>query len=444
MDPPVGSTRSLRLNVMNRVERRGVMFKGILFYGLALVLAWCTQPTQAGWGDLVGQQILNGAAQAVGKAVGDAVSGDGEESGAPVGQADGGQSVDGVAGRSYAASAMQGGVTLEQLVSMPDRFDPLAVTLKADKPAALRAKPRIAVPSYAVSFIQSGDVRGYAAGQGATLAQRSVSIKVALAGMSDADYRRLADEAYADLLQRLHAVGIAALDHAQMATLPDYAAVERVPGNRIADEGYITGRAEQQWTVYGASDAPLVKGMAMETGFAAVAGSQAVLQLVDVGVDLDAVIVQPLLVIDFAHMDSSGSSMFTGRASANAQLAFGLHPRSKVDVNYAERKGRGNLWGVLTLDRGVYSDEPFAVLHKVGANDADQSFYQAAMAAGWGSMFKQSEVYAAQVAKARYMGLVRAAYAGFNSALVTQILQARQVAGLASGDAARVAGLEDR
>jgi len=402
------------------------MYRHSMTSGLAVLALLFAQPLSAGWGDFIGQQVLSGAAQAVGKAVGDAVSGD-EEARQADGQG-GGQSVDAAAGRSYAGSAMQSGMTLEQISALPADIPPLAVQLKADNPGALAARPRIAIPSYGIAFIQAGDIKGYAAGRGSSIAQRSVRIKVALAGLDDADYRMLADEAYADLLRRLQAAGIDAVGHARMVGAAGYDQVARVSGNRVSDEGHITGRAEQKWTVYGADDAPLVKGMAMETGFAAVAGSQAVLKLVDVGVDLDAVVVQPLLVVDFAHMESSGSSMFTSRANASAGLGFTLHSHSRVDVNYAQRKGLGNIWGPLSLEQGVYSDEPFAVLRKVSANDADQSFYQAAMAAGWGSMFKQSEVYAAEVAKARYMGLVRAAYAGFNSAIVAQAGQAHHAA----------------
>jgi len=378
-------------------------------------------PAGAGWGDLVGSGLLQGATQAIGSAIGNAVSGKDEQQGAQQGA----QSVQSTAGRTYAASSGNRGLTLEQIEALPTRIAPLEVQLVDDKPEVLRAKPNIAIPSYAVSFLQSGDISAYAGGRGSELVQRNVRIKVALAGLDESDYRQIANEAYGDLLVRLRAAGISPITHQQLGAVKGYAEVARIPGNRISDDGYITGRHEQHWTVYGADQAPLVKGMAMQTGFAAVAGSQAVLKLVDAAYDRDAVVVQPLLVLDFVQMESSGSSTFTSRANVDANLLFAAHPRSKVDVNYAQKKGRGNIWGGLAMKQGAYSDEPFAVLSKVSENTGDQSLYQTVSAIGLGNMFKKSEGYAAVVAKDRYKALARAAYSAFNSEIVDKIVKAR-------------------
>lgn len=401
-------------------------------WGAVALLLTASAGVAAGWGDLIGQGLLQGAANAVGTAVGEAVSGDTGQDRAGQGES---QSVGAMAGRSYAASEQGAGLSLDRIEALPAELPPLQVPLRADKPEVLRARARIAVPSYALSFLRTGDVSAHAAGQGSSIAQRSVRIKVVLAGLTDQDYRQLADEAYADLLQRLRRVGVEPITHAELSRLPGYGAVERVAGNMRSDAGHVTGRHEQQWTVYGASDAPLVKGMAMEDGLGAVAGAQAVLKLVDVGVDVDALIVQPLLVVDFVQMDSSGNSMFGGRASADARLLFSVHPRSHVAINYALKKGRGNLWGPLSLAQTVSSDEPFAVLRKVSENTDDQALYQGLLATGFGTMFKKSEGYVAQVASERYKGLVRAAYRGYNTAIAARIAEARDPAAVAANAA---------
>lgn len=101
--------------------------------------------------------------------------------------------VTGALGRSYAG--VQGGetVSLAQLERLPPPTEPLQVS----RAKCLAGRPRIAIPSYGLSFVQGAEVSAFAGGAGSSMMGRRTKITTRLVGFGDDQARAMADEALA-------------------------------------------------------------------------------------------------------------------------------------------------------------------------------------------------------------------------------------------------------
>lgn len=71
------------------------------------------------------------------------------------------------------------------------------------------------------------------------------------------------------------------------------------------------------------------------------------------------------------------------------------------------------------------SDELFGVLVQTEDRSDDVGMHNAFAEAGMGSVYRQSLVYAVEADPGRFAALCRAAFQGFNTALVEEIRRAR-------------------
>ena len=71
------------------------------------------------------------------------------------------------------------------------------------------------------------------------------------------------------------------------------------------------------------------------------------------------------------------------------------------------------------------SPEPFAVMVKAGDRSDSKGLHNALVEAGFGSLYRQSLVYAVEADPGRFAALSRAAFQGYNAALVEEIRRAR-------------------
>jgi hypothetical protein len=330
------------------------------------------------------------------------------------------QSVSSTAARSYAVTETKGAASLAALPS-PGNIPPLAVSFREHwgKSKDLAGRPRVAVPNYGLGFIVAGEAKASSSGFGSSMVQRGAKLETALTGIDAALMKQMANEAHTDLLARLAHAGIDVVPTEVLNAHPAIQSLANTPGNRDQGKGIIDGRATKTWVVYGADAAPLGRGMTIG-GYAREADKAQRASL-----DLDAVILQPLLALDYIAIESSGRKTFGGKASVDAGLAFSIHGASSVMFGYKiNQKGAGA--GGMLFANPTGTDAPFAVL-KQTKDKSDSAAVSTAMALmGMGSFFRSSKAIAAEADPERWSALVRAAYQGYNQALVDQIVTARK------------------
>jgi hypothetical protein len=245
---------------------------------------------------------------------------------------------------------------------------------------------------------------------------RSASVRTGLTGISPATYQRIADEAHVDLLQRLAAAGLQVATPEETATAASGA--PRIAGNVLdgSSGSTILGGASTAWRTLGAGSAPLIEGLSGEEagggfgGIAMIGGNRAAQQVAQAS---GALVVVPLLRLDYVDVSSSGRSLLGSTASAGATARFAIAPFSKA--TYAAYRpgspvGEG---GIFQVSGATASNEPFASMTTAAGREGN-----------WVGFGSRAET-AVMVNEARWIALARAAYRGFNAALVSGLVAAR-------------------
>lgn len=334
----------------------------------------------------------------------------------------GSTSVSGAVGRTYAGADASGRVSLAQLDMMPDHAPPFAVALQGHATRYLANRPKIVVSGYTLAFVQGATASAFGGGTGLDTSQRRTQIATRLVGLTDTMAQDMADAAYSDLVAQLRAAGFEVLDPAHFQASEQMSGVARYSAP-VGGQGVIDSRATKAWVAYGPRALPLIRGHAFETGMGAVAASGALMRFGRASRDLDAVIISPRLLLDYIDMESSGSRIYSGSASVDADLRFGINPISKVDFVWGNNGG-GAMPGWFTT-KGVFTPQPFGILAQTADRSDSIATHNALVSVGFGSVYRQSLVYDAEVSPKRYAALSRAAYQGFNAALVAEIRKAR-------------------
>ncbi len=323
----------------------------------------------------------------------------------------------------FSSGVVTAGGGAQDLRALPGEVAPLPIPLRGGDVRTLGSGARVIVPAYGVTVITAQNVRavsqgalGGGFGGGST---RSASVRTVLAGLSPAIYQQIADEAHADLLQRLAAAGIAVASAQEAAQAA--AAAPRVPGNALDGSAgsTILGGSSSTWRTVGAGAAPLIAGLSGEEaggglgGLAVIGGNSAAQAL---ATSSGGLVVMPLLRLDYVSLSSSGRSLLSGRANAEATARFSVVAGSKATVA-VRRQGMGAAdIAALSVPEAVGTDEPFATM---GASSGGS----VGALVGFGTR-TDTQVVANE---ARWVALARAAYRGFNAAIVQQIAGARGV-----------------
>lgn len=334
----------------------------------------------------------------------------------------GSTSVTGAVGRSYAGAQAGGLVSLAQLDLMPADVAPIAPALKVTGAKYLAGRRKIAVPTYALAFVRGGEASAFSAGAGSSMAGRRTKIATRLVGLSEAQAAELADAAYRDLVAQLTAAGFEVVGPEALAAAPHMASLSTHP-DVYGAHGPIGGGGTKGWVAYPPKGAPLIKGYAGETGMAMMSMSRSLLTLGHVSKEVDAVLLLPRLIIDYVALESTGRRNFVGSAQVGAELEFGLNAASRTDFIFGNERG-GAMPGAFTTN-GASSPEPFGIMAKASDRSDSVALHNALAVAGFGSVYRQSLVYDVEVSPKRFAALTRAAYQGYNAALVAEIRRAR-------------------
>ena len=316
-------------------------------------------------------------------------------------------------GASYSAAQTKGTVSMLTLRTLPRTVAPFTVPLKASNGRFLKAKPRIAIPTYTLAIIEKGSVRASGMGQGSQIQQRATSISTVLIGVTDEMAATIAEEAHADLVKRLQAAGIEVVPQTELAANKDFSRL-RALGPKAKGQG--------DMDVYGATSAPLYAGHPLTNAVMSAPGAN--IALTDVAYGLNAVILQPYMAIDYERIGGSGNRTYSGSASASAEVHFRISSGG-ANFFYGPSYGKGSGPGGSLQTEGAGTDELFAVMFEIDDKSDDPAINNTFARLGMGSMYRQSKYYGVEISPERYRALARAAYEGLNTAIVAEIQKAR-------------------
>ncbi|CAN5188990.1 hypothetical protein BH11PSE2_BH11PSE2_17720 [soil metagenome] len=323
-------------------------------------------------------------------------------------------SVETVVGSSYANAQTKGYANTATIRMLPKTAAPIPIDLKISNGRNIKGRPRIAIPTYVLGVVRQGSIRASAMGKGSDIQQRATTISSILIGVDDALASKLADEADADLIKRLTEAGFDVVPQAEVQASREL--------SRLALAGdHVQG--QNDWTIYGAKSAPLRSGHPFSK--AVLAGSGASIVLNDVSVELNAVMLTPYVIVDYARYGGSGNSKYTGTAGASMEVRFRV-PNSGANFLYGAAKGKGGgIWGSAISENSSGTEELFGVLFEINDRSDDVGVHNAFASLGLGSLYRQSKYYGVEAVPDRYATLVRAAYQGFNAALVDELKKAK-------------------
>lgn len=321
----------------------------------------------------------------------------------------GATSVGGFAGRNYATSGAKGALSLADLAAMPKSVAPFPVKLNAVNTKFMKGKTRIAVAAYGLYVVRSGSATAHAGGFGSKSASRRTSLSTALVGVSDDLASQIAEESYADLLKRLTDAGF--------EVAPNDAVQAAIHEIGLANKG----AAGQN--LYSPRAAPARAGMLFTPALSGLGNQAAYTRACDA---LDAIFLFPTLGIDYERLLSSGNHMYGANAEVGANLRFhAMEGSGAIFMQKPPPPYRGAWPGNFMMPQGSGTDEPFAIMYQVD-DRSDSALVSSAMAlAGLGSLYRQNKIYAVQADPDRYAALARAAFQGFNTALVSELQKAR-------------------
>lgn len=304
----------------------------------------------------------------------------------------------------------------------PALAEPLTVKLISQHDGLFKGHRRVVIPAYHVNYITSQQATAVA-----TIGARS-RLAMALFGVDEATMRRLADEAYADLVAQFGAAGVEVVSEADARALVSTAGMERAPGNLIqggGGGGVTVGKSLRRgFVTVGASQAPALTAYKLPEQTGGFGNSMAIAGQLGAGKgmqkpawDLDANVLIPSLTLDFAQMEAStGQGMFGATSSASGAVQFMIRADSPLTTLNPASGGRFSTPGGLRPDRDVVSRTPFATVEEGGApvrvgsmtTTVDENYQTVARARG----------DAVIVNLPVWKGLVRDAFRAYNAAIV--------------------------
>lgn len=330
----------------------------------------------------------------------------------------GSTSVSGSAGRSYAGASESGVASMASLSLLPRQVAPMPMQLKGWNAKFLNGRPRIVVPSYTLALVRSGKASAFGGGAGSEMAGRRASLTTALVGVSDEMAEQLAAEANRDLIDRLTKAGFDVVPQAEARAHADMARLQTL-GSRA--------KGQNGWALYAPAEAPLFNGGPFTAS--PMAAPKTYMVLNDLSAELDAVVLNPALAVDYQQLESTGNRTWVGSAHVGAKVWFSVQAGSGVNFLYGKRRGLGGgMPGSLTLARPQGTAEQFGLMYEVDDRSDSVAIHNAFALAGLGSVYRQSKSYAVEVHPDRYAALVRAAYQGLNAAIVEEVRRARAAA----------------
>lgn len=182
---------------------------------------------------------------------------------------------------------------------------------------------RVAIAGFQISFVTHNKATAHAMnalGSGTAKA----SIETFLGNVDEALMKQIANEAYVTFVQKLKEAGIEVVPWETVKASKAYAQLELHPQQKA----YTVNFQGATYAVIPAADFPLwfnnFDGLAGGKG-----GRKNHVVMNDLGRELNALVIQPSLAVDFAYLDTSGGK-FAKRASVEAQNGMLIVPAASV------------------------------------------------------------------------------------------------------------------
>lgn len=217
---------------------------------------------------------------------------------------------------------------------------------------AVRHRPKVAVASFGCSFFYTG--RTQAVGGGA-----AALVNSALYGVSPELMAEVAEAGCLDLRARLAAAGETVVSAQDTAAAVAAANVPRRAGNRNEGQGTFDGvTVAQRWLTLGSQTAPMVTGYSGEPN-TMISGLGARNRLAAASAQLDAIMLTPVVWVDYAQMRRSSTG-------AQGRAAIGIRGApSGFIASAADARGRLVMATLIPTD-DAYSNRPYIAESLVG------------------------------------------------------------------------------
>lgn len=245
-------------------------------------------------------------------------------------------------------------------------------TFGAKTVTAFSKSNRVAVAGFRVVFVTHNEARAFVRASylpGRETGAASAKMEVDLRGVDDATMQAITDKAYALFIDQLKAAGREVVPADEMKA--SYAAFKTNPAPMEVKTGLLKGKA------FSPSGMPLWFQVGDAWGDAGLSQKN-MRAFNELSKSANApVTIAPLIVIDFAHMKSSGnrSGLMARRAEVGASLAMSI-PTFTTRVVRAEQTRYGGLVfkgddGALSMTKALDTDIEFAELLLVDEKSGD-------------------------------------------------------------------------
>jgi|GEM_PF-3090784 hypothetical protein len=210
---------------------------------------------------------------------------------------------------------------------------------------AVRHRPKVAVASYGVSYFYTGRTQTMNSDGGAL-------VNTALYGVSPAMMAEVAEAGCQDLRARLAAAGETVVSAEETRAAVAAAGTSMREGNVNSGQGTFDGvTVAQRWMTVGSQTAPMVTGYSGEAN-SMIAGLQTRNRLATASAQLDAIMLTPVIWIDYAEMGRS-------RTRVEGRAAIGVRGSpSGFIASAADARGR-LVMATLIPTENHYSDRPY-------------------------------------------------------------------------------------
>ena len=287
--------------------------------------------------------------------------------------------------------------------------------------------PNIGIASYQVTF--------FTAHQSTAVSDVAVRSRLTatLAGVDEADMRALTEEAHADLKDRLAAAGLSLLPSDQVRAAVTAGGARVAPENRDLKgigAGITIGKSVRKaYAAFGAAEAPLIEGLNSPVpgnSLGVLGGIGKLNQLSGATKQLNALLLSPSLVIDFADSNAKTGSDFLGRKTAmtSSDVAFTVVSSSKVNLMTPFSGGKFTSPGALALTKDYKLPAPFATV-AVGEGKVRALSVKRVVDSNY-SVSDTARGDVVEVDLPVWQNLVREAYRAFNAALVTELTKVKR------------------
>lgn len=294
---------------------------------------------------------------------------------------------------------------------------PMAIPMRRmdGKEKILAHQPRLALVGYNVGGYTSAKATGKASGDLLGYSQGSRStIEMTATGITPELLQRVADYAHDDLVAKLRAAGVDVVPAQDVRATPSADKLKFAPAPY--ETKLTTELGKKSVVVAGPSGVGPQQHLGI--GKRAMGGNA----IVRPSAELQAVMVMPNLVLDFAALKARGGAL-TSRSSASGQVRFAVDASSRFNIQSS--KGRFlDGWLNYGIKKPVVADADFAV---VGEASTKSNTLERGLGAalGMATAKKSTKSMIVSVDPDRYEALARSAAAGWNDAFVAQITAAR-------------------